>query len=304
MNQMKIEHDGLLNSESTSHHHYHSLPQPPILPPPVLPHSKPYPASYMMPNFPQESIDLAMFPQNTIQDPVTMYQSSPYSTMAQNRMPEYTQVTSTSSYILPSHHHSIPPPVSSPWENTHHQQVTSHPHAHQYQDPFYPKTAPVQYRESPWPMSSDRPSPPTTNTTTNTAPTTANTTPCSMPKTSTVPVNIDPPMPTTLTPEELAHLPKQIQFLALNPHYLTGVASPPSQKTSRSVAQQLFVKDMVSQRFPCKLCGHSFMRINGLKRHIMMHLNIKPYRCSICQRKFSRIDVYKRHVSLTKCAPH
>lgn len=96
----------------------------------------------------------------------------------------------------------------------------------------------------------------------------------------------------------------QIAFLSQNPQYLSGLAGQAlgsSGKISRAIAAQLFARDEHTDRFPCTLCGQSFKRINGLKRHLMMHLHIKPYKCDMCGRGFCRIDVYKRHVNRAKC---
>lgn len=96
----------------------------------------------------------------------------------------------------------------------------------------------------------------------------------------------------------------QLKFLAQNPQYLSGLAGQAlgnSGKISRAIAAQLFARDENTDRFPCTLCGQSFKRINGLKRHLMMHLHIKPYKCDMCGRGFCRIDVFKRHVARARC---
>ncbi|KAJ9082656.1 hypothetical protein DSO57_1002602 [Entomophthora muscae] len=96
----------------------------------------------------------------------------------------------------------------------------------------------------------------------------------------------------------------QLQFLSQNPQYLSGLAGQAlgtGGKVSRAIAAQLFARDENTDRFPCTLCGQSFKRINGLKRHLMMHLHIKPYKCEMCGRGFCRIDVYKRHVHRARC---
>ncbi|KAI0216508.1 hypothetical protein L0F63_006327, partial [Massospora cicadina] len=93
---------------------------------------------------------------------------------------------------------------------------------------------------------------------------------------------------------------EKLQFLAQNPQYLSGLAGQAlgtGGKVSRAIAAQLFARDENTDRFPCAHCCQSFKRINGLKRHLMMHLHIKPYKCDMCGRGFCRIDVYKRHVN-------
>ncbi|KAI0222665.1 hypothetical protein L0F63_006622, partial [Massospora cicadina] len=97
---------------------------------------------------------------------------------------------------------------------------------------------------------------------------------------------------------------EKLKFLHQNPQYLSGLAGQVSGNTgkvSRSIAAQLFTRDELTDRFPCTLCRQTFKRINGLKRHLMMHLHIKPYKCEVCGRGFCRIDVYKRHVQRARC---
>ncbi|KAJ9054645.1 hypothetical protein DSO57_1011877 [Entomophthora muscae] len=97
---------------------------------------------------------------------------------------------------------------------------------------------------------------------------------------------------------------EQVDFLAQNPQYLSGLAGQNQGnpgKVSRAIAAQLFARDENTERFPCTICGQTFKRINGLKRHLMMHLHIKPYKCEMCSRGFCRIDVYKRHVQRGRC---
>ena len=93
-------------------------------------------------------------------------------------------------------------------------------------------------------------------------------------------------------------LNEEVEFLVKNPQYLSSSIS--NLKVNKNITQQLFARNELN-RYPCKFCSQNFKRINGLKRHIMMHLNIKPYQCHICFRCFSRIDVFKRHLLKTKC---
>lgn len=93
-------------------------------------------------------------------------------------------------------------------------------------------------------------------------------------------------------------LNEEIDFLIRNPQYLSS--SICNMKVNKSITQQLFSPNDTG-RFPCRFCNANFKRVNGLKRHIMMHLNIKPYQCHQCFRCFARIDVFKRHLLRTKC---
>jgi hypothetical protein len=47
--------------------------------------------------------------------------------------------------------------------------------------------------------------------------------------------------------------------------------------------------------FLCELCSSSFVRKHDLKRHLLLHSGLGPYRCS-CGRHFSRQDFFARHM--------
>jgi len=47
--------------------------------------------------------------------------------------------------------------------------------------------------------------------------------------------------------------------------------------------------------FVCELCFSSFVRRHDLKRHLLLHSGLGPYRCS-CGRHFSRQDFFARHM--------
>lgn len=55
----------------------------------------------------------------------------------------------------------------------------------------------------------------------------------------------------------------------------------------------------------CSQCDKQFTRACHLKRHMMSHLDVKPYECEVCMKKFSRIDhlnIHRLHHSDVK--PH
>ena len=45
----------------------------------------------------------------------------------------------------------------------------------------------------------------------------------------------------------------------------------------------------------CNLCQYSSSISGNLKRHIMSHYGIKPFKCSICGRSFVEMSKLKRH---------
>ncbi|XP_039535544.1 zinc finger protein 1035 isoform X2 [Pimephales promelas] len=45
----------------------------------------------------------------------------------------------------------------------------------------------------------------------------------------------------------------------------------------------------------CKFCTKSFLRARNLRRHILTHTEVKPYRCKTCESCFSRYDHLKLH---------
>jgi uncharacterized C2H2 Zn-finger protein len=53
--------------------------------------------------------------------------------------------------------------------------------------------------------------------------------------------------------------------------------------------------------FGCPVCGAEFSRKNSMRRHVLTHINLRPYNCVTCQKSFYRSDIYKRHLSSKKC---
>ena len=53
--------------------------------------------------------------------------------------------------------------------------------------------------------------------------------------------------------------------------------------------------------FHCHLCPTTFSRNHDLKRHIRIHLGIRPYRCQTCPKAFTRADALHRHVHIRGC---
>ncbi|XP_056142891.1 zinc finger protein 1035 [Lampris incognitus] len=47
--------------------------------------------------------------------------------------------------------------------------------------------------------------------------------------------------------------------------------------------------------YKCKFCTKTFMKSRNLRRHILTHTEVKPYRCKACDSCFSRYDYLKLH---------
>lgn len=59
-------------------------------------------------------------------------------------------------------------------------------------------------------------------------------------------------------------------------------------------------KPQADGEFKCKFCTKSFMKPRNLRRHILTHTEVKPYRCKACDSCFSRYDHLKVHQSRCK----
>ncbi|CAL6271538.1 unnamed protein product [Bathycoccus prasinos] len=46
----------------------------------------------------------------------------------------------------------------------------------------------------------------------------------------------------------------------------------------------------------CDVCEKRFATASGLKRHVRIHANEKPYECDVCEMKFRRSDTLKVHM--------
>lgn len=53
------------------------------------------------------------------------------------------------------------------------------------------------------------------------------------------------------------------------------------------------------EELKCKFCTKTFMKSRSLRRHILTHNDVKPYRCKVCDSCFSRYDHLKGHQ--TRC---
>ncbi|CAH1783720.1 unnamed protein product [Owenia fusiformis] len=55
------------------------------------------------------------------------------------------------------------------------------------------------------------------------------------------------------------------------------------------------IHDPNRERPLCPECGKTFSNVNILKRHLLTHLDIRPYECNICTRKFTQSGDLKIH---------
>ncbi|KAJ9069775.1 hypothetical protein DSO57_1015079 [Entomophthora muscae] len=51
----------------------------------------------------------------------------------------------------------------------------------------------------------------------------------------------------------------------------------------------------------CPVCGIEFSRKNSMRRHVLTHINLRPYECRDCNKSFYRSDIYKRHLVSKRC---
>lgn len=53
--------------------------------------------------------------------------------------------------------------------------------------------------------------------------------------------------------------------------------------------------------FQCTQCFLAFRRNHDLKRHVKIHLPVRPYVCELCSKGFNRKDALRRHVTSNAC---
>lgn len=68
---------------------------------------------------------------------------------------------------------------------------------------------------------------------------------------------------------------------------------PPQQQQQQQQSQQ--------KQFQCSQCSLSFRRNHDLKRHVKIHLPVRPYSCDLCAKAFNRKDALRRHVISKAC---
>ncbi|KAI9299193.1 hypothetical protein K502DRAFT_275795, partial [Neoconidiobolus thromboides FSU 785] len=51
----------------------------------------------------------------------------------------------------------------------------------------------------------------------------------------------------------------------------------------------------------CPVCGLEFSRKSSMRRHVLIHIKIRPYHCKDCEKSFYRLDIYKKHLNSKRC---
>lgn len=126
------------------------------------------------------------------------------------------------------------------------------------------------------------------------------------------PSNLYPLAPASSTPHT-CHTPQPPRYQtpasastgsrvqARNPNLVT---SPDSESRSPSPAltpQHTDSPASVPKQFQCPQCPLSFRRNHDLKRHVKIHLPVRPYTCELCNKAFNRKDALRRHVISKAC---
>ena len=75
-----------------------------------------------------------------------------------------------------------------------------------------------------------------------------------------------------------------------------GAASAPNRALKNGKVK-VGVEDSSAPRFPCVMCGASFLHQGDLKRHMRIHTGERPFACNECNATFNRSDHLKYHTS-------
>lgn len=99
---------------------------------------------------------------------------------------------------------------------------------------------------------------------------------------------------------EIAGSPNRMSSLLGNPsYYSTGFSDQAQMENLSSSPKRGRPRGASSPgqqySFLCEICSSSFVRRHDLKRHLLLHSGLGPYRCS-CGRHFSRQDFFARHL--------
>jgi len=85
----------------------------------------------------------------------------------------------------------------------------------------------------------------------------------------------------------------------------TPINQQKQDKSSVSQAQSPEEKNPKPKEFKCTVCNFVASNLQNLKRHLNVHLDIKPFTCSYCGTRYKQKADLKRHVSMkhTQTAP-
>lgn len=92
---------------------------------------------------------------------------------------------------------------------------------------------------------------------------------------------------------------KTSYFDNLIPTTSSSSSTSKSLKTTSKVRKDKDGKD--TKCFPCDMCNSTFSRNHDLKRHVRIHLGIRPYKCDTCPKSFTRMDALNRHKNIRGC---
>lgn len=83
--------------------------------------------------------------------------------------------------------------------------------------------------------------------------------------------------------------------------FCDGVYKEGQSKVKSDATKQFLNKPQIEgeAEYKCKFCTKTFMKPRNLRRHILTHNEVKPYRCKACDSCFSRYDHLKVHQ--TRC---
>lgn len=68
-----------------------------------------------------------------------------------------------------------------------------------------------------------------------------------------------------------------------------------TKMSNMSSPRVMLLKPPADAEYKCKFCTKTFMKSRNLRRHILTHNEVKPYRCKACDSCFSRYDYLKVH---------
>lgn len=80
-----------------------------------------------------------------------------------------------------------------------------------------------------------------------------------------------------------------------------ALSPPPTPSSFSSRRSSLSPGSNTEKHFHCSQCPLSFRRNHDLKRHLKIHLPVRPYSCTHCLKSFNRKDALRRHGMSNAC---